>query len=67
MDNVFVERVWRSVKYEAVYLRAYESVTEARSRIGEYCSFYNTERKHQSLGSTPDQEYFGEITLPEAA
>ena len=67
VDNVFVERLWRSVKYEAVYLRAYESVTEARSRIGDYFRFYNSERKHQSLGSTPDQAYFGETALPEAA
>jgi putative transposase len=67
VDNVFVERLWRSVKYEAVYLRAYESVTEARSRIGGYFRFYNSERKHQSLGSTPDQAYFGATTLPEAA
>ena len=67
VDNVFVERLWRSVKYEEVYLRAYESVPEARSRLGEYFSFYNSERKHQSLGSTPDQAYFGETALPEAA
>jgi putative transposase len=67
VDNVFVERLWRSVKYEEVYLRAYESVSEARSRIGDYFRFYNSERKHQSLGSTPDQAYFGETALPEAA
>ncbi len=67
VDNVFVERLWRSVKYEEVYLRAYESVAEARSRLGDYFRFYNTERKHQSLKKTPDQEYFGEIMLSEAA
>ena len=67
VDNVFVERLWRSVKYEEVYLRAYESVTEARSRLGDYFRFYNSERKHQSLGRTPDQAYFGETALPEAA
>ncbi len=67
IDNVFVERLWRSVKYEEVYLRAYASIIEARSRIGAYMSFYNQERKHQSLGKTPDQAYYGEITLPEAA
>lgn len=67
IDNVFVERLWRSIKYEEVYLRAYESVTEARCRIGEYLKFYNSERKHQSLGSTPDQAYFEAILLPEAA
>lgn len=67
VDNVFVERLWRSLKYEEIYLRAYESVTEARSRIGAYMAFYNRERKHQSLGKTPDQAYYGEIALPEAA
>lgn len=67
MDNVFVERLWRSVKYEEVYLRAYESVTEARSRLGDYFRFYNMERKHQALGKTPDQAYLGKIMLPEAA
>ena len=67
MDNVFVERLWRSVKYEEVYLRAYESAREARTRIGDYFRFYNSERKHQSLGKTPDQAYFRETMLPEAA
>ena len=58
-DNVFVERLWRSVKYEEVYLRAYASVSEARSSIGRYLSFYNTRRPHQSLDRrTPDQTYF---------
>ena len=55
-DNVFVERLWRSVKYEEVYLRAYESVSEARISIGRYLDFYNRRRPHSSLdGSTPDQ------------
>ena len=54
VDNVLVERLWRSVKYEEVYLRAYESVSEARSRLGDYFRFYNAERKHQSLGKTPE-------------
>jgi putative transposase len=58
-DNVFVERLWRSVKYEEVYLRAYQSVSEARSSIGRYLDFYNRRRPHSSLdGSTPDQAYF---------
>lgn len=58
-DNVFVERLWRSVKYEEVYLRAYASVSEARSSIGRYLTFYNTRRPHQSLDRrTPDQTYF---------
>ncbi len=67
IDNVFVERLWRSIKYEEIYLRAYDSVSEARSRIGEYMRFYNSDRKHQSLQKTPDQAYLGDIMLPEAA
>ena len=67
VDNVMVERLWRSVKYEEVYLRAYDSVSEARTRIGDYFRFYNSQRKHQSLEKTPDQAYLGEIMLPEAA
>jgi putative transposase len=58
-DNVFVERLWRSVKYEEVYLRAYDSVAEARASIGRYLEFYNRKRPHSSLGArTPDQAYF---------
>ncbi len=58
-DNVFVERLWRSVKYEEVYLRAYDSVAEARACIGRYLDFYNRKRPHSSLGArTPDQAYF---------
>jgi putative transposase len=58
-DNVFVERLWRSVKYEEVYLRAYDSVGEARASIGRYLNFYNGRRPHSSLdGTTPDQAYF---------
>src|SRR5260221_10040681 len=53
-DNVFVERLWRSVKYEEVYLRAYETVGEARNSIGRYLEFYNGRRPHSSLdGSHP--------------
>lgn len=59
-DNVFVERLWRSVKYEEVYLRAYDSVSEARASIAEYLAFYNERRPHSSLDSrTPDEAYFG--------
>lgn len=59
-DNVFVERLWRSVKCEEVYLRAYESVTEARASLGRYLAFYNERRPHSSLdGRTPDEAYFG--------
>ena len=62
-DNVFVERLWRSIKYEEVYLRAYNSVGEARASIGHYLDFYNARRPHSSLdGATPDQAYF--IPLP---
>jgi putative transposase len=64
-DNVFVERLWRSVKYEEVYLHAYKSVSEARAGIGRYLAFYNTRRPHSSLDRmTPDQVYFNQ-TLPE--
>jgi transposase InsO family protein len=67
-DNVFVERLWRSVKYEEVYLRAYESVSEARASIGRYFEFYNQRRPHASLdGSTPDQAYFTPLPLRTAA
>jgi len=58
-DNVFVERLWRSVKYEEVYLRAYDSVSDARRSIGRYLDFYNGRRPHSSLDRrTPDQVYF---------
>jgi putative transposase len=67
-DNVFVERLWRSVKYEEVYLRAYESVSEARNSIGHYLDFYNHRRPHSSLdGRTPDQAYFTSLPLRLAA
>ena len=67
-DNVFVERLWRSVKYEEVYLRAYDSVSEARTSIGRYLDFYNRRRPHSSLdGSTPDQAYFNLPPLRAAA
>jgi transposase InsO family protein len=67
-DNVFVERLWRSIKYEEVYLRAYESVGEARTSIGRYLDFYNGKRPHQSLdGATPDQAYFTKLPLRVAA
>ncbi|NVH78249.1 IS3 family transposase [Paraburkholderia sp. JPY432] len=62
-DNVFVERVWRSIKYEEVYLKAYESVSHARRSIGEYIELYNRKRPHSSLADqTPDEAYFA--TLP---
>ena len=58
MDNVFVERLWRSVKYEEVYLKAYESVAEARAGLRAYLMFYNSERPHQALDyRTPAQVF----------
>jgi putative transposase len=65
-DNVFVERLWRSVKYEEVYLRAYDTVAEARTSLARYFSFYNSRRPHSSLDrQTPDQAYF--TPLPQIA
>jgi putative transposase len=68
-DNVFVERLWRSVKYEEVYLHAYENVAEARASIGRYLTFYNARRPHQSLDRrTPDRAYFNSpMPIPAAA
>lgn len=67
-DNVFVERLWRSVKYEEVYLKAYDSVADARSSIGQYFDFYNTRRPHSKhAGQTPDQAYFGILPQAQAA
>ena len=67
-DNVFVERLWRSVKYEEVYLRAYDSVSEARVSLGQYLAFYNERRPHSSLdGRTPDEAYFGKHETAVAA
>lgn len=67
-DNVFVERLWRTIKYEEVYLRAYDTVDEARSSIGRYLEFYNRKRPHSSLdGRTPDQAYFHQRPLSAAA
>ena len=60
IDNIFIERLWRSVKYEEVYLHAYESVTEARTGLGRYFDFYNLDRPHQALGyQTPDAFHRG--------
>jgi putative transposase len=65
-DNIFVERVWRSVKYEEVYLRAYATVSDARSSIARYLGFYNSRRPHSSLDrQTPDTAYF--TRLPQIA
>jgi putative transposase len=67
-DNVFVERLWRSIKYEEVYLRAYDSVAEARASLGRYLTFYNGRRPHSSLDRrTPDQAYFNPLPHRAAA
>jgi len=67
-DNVFVERLWRSVKYEEVYLRAYDTTSEARASIGRYLDFYNRRRPHSSLdGGTPDHAYFSSLPIRMAA
>ncbi|MCK1424831.1 IS3 family transposase [Bradyrhizobium sp. 182] len=67
-DNVFVERLWRSIKYEEVYLQAYDSVSDARASIGRYLDFYNGRRPHSSLdGGTPDQAYFNLLPIRMAA
>ena len=60
IDNVFIERLWRSVKYEEVYLRAYANGTEARASLKIYFRFYNERRLHENLNyATPDEVYFG--------
>jgi putative transposase len=67
-DNVFVERLWRSIKYEEVYLHAYESVSAAKAGVGRYLDFYNRRRPHTALGGqTPDEAYFTQQTLKNAA
>ena len=67
-DNVFVERLWRTVKYEEVYLRAYETVSHARESLAKYFRFYNERRCHSRLANqTPDQVYFNPLPLPKAA
>ncbi len=68
-DNVFVERLWRTIKYEEVYLRAYDSVSAARESLRRYLTFYNTRRPHSSLdGQTPDQAYLKPLRpIPVAA
>ena len=68
VDNVFVERLWRSVKHEDVYLRAYETPRQLREGLIRYFNFYNTERRHSALdGRTPDAVYFEQATLDRAA
>ena len=67
-DNVFVERLWRSVKYEEVYLHAYDSVPSTRAGLDRYFRFYNTRRPHSSLDrQSPDQVYFNSLPQKLAA
>jgi putative transposase len=67
-DNVFVERLWRSIKYEEVYLHAYDSVSAAKAGIARYVTFFNTRRPHSSLDrQTPDHVYFKSLPLAAAA
>ena len=63
-DNVFVERLWRSVKYERVYLRAYDSVSAARKDIAQYIDWYNDDRPHSSLNDRTPTEVWLESLLP---
>ncbi|MBA2788513.1 IS3 family transposase [Mycobacterium canettii] len=68
MDNVFIERLWRSVKYEEVYLKAYENGTQAKKGLGDYFEFYNSRRRHQDVNHrTPDEVYHQTLSLPQAA
>jgi len=68
MDNVFIERLWRSVKYEEVYLKGYESISEARRELGAYFDFYNHRRRHQGLEDrTPDEVYWSTLQTEQTA
>lgn len=68
MDNVFIERLWRSAKYEEVYLHAYETGAQTRAGLGTYVEYYNTRRHHQGLdGLTPDEAYHQHQRPPQAA
>jgi len=68
LDNVFVERLWHSVKYEDIYLKAYERTRDLERKLGQYFRFYNARRRHTALGRrTPDAVYFGAPHVPQAA
>jgi len=68
MDNVFMERLWKSVKYEDIYLKAYSSVTEARKGLSQYFQFYNEKRWHQNFDrKTPSMVYFDSLAQKQAA
>jgi putative transposase len=65
-DNLFIERLWRTVKYEEVYLKAYQNGKDARIAIGDYFRFYNTARPHQALGYRTPGDVFTSVTFDEA-
>ena len=68
MDNIFIERLWRSVKYEKIFLEEFETVTELLSGLKEYFEFYNFERPHQNLAwKTPAEIYWGRDVVKKAA
>ena len=68
MDNVFVERLWRSVKYEDVYLKAYDSIPAAREGLAKYFEFYNSRRRHRGVDRrTPDSVYWSTLPQKQAA
>ena len=65
-DNIFVERLWRTAKYEEAYLKAYSNAGEARRELGDYCRFYNDQRSHQDLGyRTPAEVFHGDQAVQE--
>jgi len=67
-SNVFVERLWKTIKYEHVYLHAYDTVSEARAKMTTYLEFYNRRRPHSALDRrTPDDVYFGSLSQQLAA
>ncbi len=67
-DNVFIERLWKSIKYEEVYLHAYDSVSHATASLGRYIAFYNQRRPHTALDRhPPDEAYYPSLPLPKAA
>ena len=68
VDNIFTERLWRSVKYEEVYLKAYDSVSNAKASLGQFIMFYNRQRPHQTFaGKTPDMIYFAGLSQEKLA
>ncbi len=68
MDNVFIERIWRSVKYEDIYLKAYGSMAELKKGLADYFKFYNEERWHQNFDrKTPAMVYFDSLQQNQAA